>query len=132
MAFLIIEKPIEEIIAGLESDVRMLEKAYDLYPEEGLQESINQSKDKLRCAKMYQTILSKRTEYEKFKYLQWKNVEQYIKRCRELVKEIKGVDFDRGSMLFRIRTQIDGKQKYLGAVESPDHATEILQMYVGK
>lgn len=129
MAFLIIEEPIEKIIENLTNDIMVLEQSYSIKTSEALLITINKAKDKLRCVKVYQDLVSKRSDYEQFKHLRWKSVEGYITRCRALVKEIKGVDFDRGSMLFRIRIRVDGKQKYLGAVENLDHATEILETY---
>lgn len=131
MAFLIIDKPIEDIISGLQADKAMLEQAYDISPEDSVESSLEIVADRLRCAEMYKRMYDKKSEYEKFKYLQWKKPKEYIKRCKEIVRDIKGIDFDTRAMGFRVRVRRNGKQEYFGTYDTPQDATEILFKLVG-
>ena len=131
MAFLIIDRPIEDIISALKADQEIIERAYQMNPTDSLEHSMAANADNLRCAEMYKRMYDKRDEYDKFAYLKWKNPKQYIQKCRELIADISGIDYDKKANGFRVRVRRNGVQKYIGTFDTPKDATEVLAMYMG-
>lgn len=129
MAFVFIDKPIDEVLESLKGSERLTMKAHSINPSEKVKQRLNEIRDKIRCIETYKEILSKRDEFDNFKYLKWKKPKQYTKRCKELVKDIKGIDIDKAG-LFRVRITDQGKRKYIGSFDTPQDAIEVLDMYM--
>jgi len=130
MAFLFIEKPIETVIESLQWDIAALEKTAKKHPNEDLFTKINALNDKLRCAELYSVMSSRKGEYDKFKYLKWKNPEEYLLKCREYIANIKGIDFVAKTKRFRVRVSRNGSVKNLGEFDTPQDAIQILALYM--
>lgn len=130
MGSLLIERPIDETIDKLNKDREALERVYMSKQDETSFNSLRAINDKIRCANIYKKIVESRDDFEKIKHLKWKDPNKYIEKCKELVKDVKGINFMKREGLFVVRVQRNGKREYLGAFQSPQDAIEVLNLYI--
>ena len=128
----LIENPLKEEIARMENRRESLEPI--VFQEGGclpeLKEELIDVNDKLRAMYMYRDLYNKKSVFERIKDLKFKNPNRYIQMCREMVAEIKGIDFDKNSGLFRVRIQRKKERIYIGSFDTPNEAVNALEMWV--
>jgi len=130
MAFLFIERPVKQVRSGLLRDKKILERVLSERKDSASEVALRSICEKIKCVDTYQKIIEKRGGFEKIKHLRVKNPKKYLKECRLLVKDIRGIDMDSKSLLFRVRLVRNGKQTHLGSLDTLNDALEILELYV--
>jgi hypothetical protein len=124
MAILILTESLEETIQTLEWKKGVLEDVPDK------QDQFKDVCSKLETALRYQEFYEKKSYYEKILHLKVKNVKAYIRECKQICAQMKGVDFVPKKLEFRVRISRGGKRVQLGMFETFDDALSILRMYV--
>lgn len=130
MAFLVITESIEETIDFLQANKQIEERLFQETGNELHKAKAEDFKNRLDAAKRYKRVYDRKTEYQKIKHLQQLNPQQYIEKCVEITKGMKGVWFDKDRLLFRVQIQRNGNRIYLGYFDTPDDAMEILKRYI--
>lgn len=132
MAFIIITDSIENTINSLNSDLELNETVFKQTGKEVYKTKVDLLKGKLKAAIKYKDIQDRKPEFEKIKYLKHKDKDQYISRCMKIVKDMKGISFDKRTLLFKVQITRNKKRIYLGRFDSPQDSLEILQQYVSQ
>jgi hypothetical protein len=130
MAFLIITESIEETIHSLQSDKHLCEKVFKDTGDKVYEAKAKYYADKLQAALRYQRLFERKSTYQKIKHLRHRNLPQYVDKCSQITKGLKGVYFDKDRLLFRVQITRLGKRMYLGQFDTPDDALEVLKQYI--
>lgn len=130
MAFLIITESIESTIESLKSEVDLHNQVYEQTKDSKYLIKAKTYQDKLNAAERYKLFFDKRSEWEKIKHLKTMKPSTYIQKCIAITKALKGVDFVRDKLEFRVRVMRNGKRVQIGTFDTPDDALEVLQMYM--
>ena len=136
MNFVIIEKPTQLEIKDIQFDVKMLTQAikgshacHESHKPK-LKLDLIDKQNRLDVLERYHKIWNKRAEYDQIKHLKRRDPETYNSHCKNLCKDIKGVNYLEKGQFFRIRRRFDGVQKDLGYVDTPQDALDILKLYI--
>lgn len=129
MNFVVIEGTVSSVRRQLESDKRMIQKVFMETENPEYESKIKLIDGKLRAIANHESLQSKRTSFEKTLHLKYKNPDLYMKRCKSLCKDIKGVSFAVRDGLFVVRPTIDKKRTYIGSFDHLDDALEAMEMY---
>ena len=130
MAFLLITESIERTIEMLEADAIVNEKAFIATADKKYSELANSYRNKLGAAIKYKRFDDCRSDYQKIKHLRTRNPVQYAIKCKDIVKDIKGVSFDTDRFLFRLQVVTGNGKKVTGRFDTPEDAMDILKMYI--
>jgi len=129
MNFLVINNGVERTREVLEYDLRLVRQIKETN-EEKYSKKEKELVGKLKCLTLYEKILETKHEYREVLLLKHKKPNQYIERCQEMIKDIKGIDFNKKTGLFRVRVTENGKRKQIGEFDTPQDAIEIIQCYL--
>ena len=130
MAFLLITESIERTIEMLEADALSNEQQFISTGDVQFSILAHSYRNKLAAAVKYKRFDDCRSDYEKIKHFKTLNPVQYAIKCKEIVKDIKGVSFDTDRFLFRIQMVVSSGKKITGRFDTPKDAMDILKLYM--
>lgn len=127
MAFLIIDESIPK--------TRKILKERRMKIQMGLEISEAQVEDidkKLLTLDRYERHYKKKSEYSKIKMLKHTKPNVYVKRCKRLIKDIKGISFLEAKMLFKVQKTFNGRKVWGGEFTDLDEAIEVLEVLISQ
>lgn len=131
MAFLVIEKDINKTVKQLKKRRKAQRAIFKKSKEESDNTELKETADKLRCAESYQSIYNQRSFFRReVAHLKIKHPIKYTRLCREAVRGIIGINFDKEFMQFRVRIRHNGSLVELGRHNSPSSAMDALNAFL--
>lgn len=130
MAFVFITQSVDSTIELHQGELNLVKKARSIADNLVLKNKQEVLEQKLNLLNKYNELVESRGAYEKIKHLKFAKPKVYAQKCKEICKSIKGVCFRENTGTFCVRLTINGKRKYLGEVDTPQDALDIIEMYL--
>jgi hypothetical protein len=86
----------------------------------------NEIKRKIRVIIQYKKNNENKTDFQKIKYLRYRNVIHYAVKCEQIAKDIKGIYFDKNTLKFRVQFTYNKQRYYVGQYDDLDLAIKDL------
>jgi len=86
----------------------------------------NEIKRKIRVIIQYKKNNENKTDFQKIKYLRYRNVIHYAVKCEQIAKDIKGIYFDKATLKFRVQFTYNKQRYYVGQYDDLDLAIKDL------
>lgn len=126
MNFIVINGSVDQTREELEGTRRLLSKVIKDTNKEEYRIKLNVVESKLKALDRYEHLQSKKSEFYKLKKRKFIDPAYYVKKCKSLCKDIKGIYYSERDNGFIVKKTINGNTYYGGVFDDLDDAMESL------